>query len=182
METKKPTIKGMFVNSHLKTLVKAKGKWALLALQKAYGKPLKFSNLQDVPVREEIKIIEHCLDLTAKKPVPPEARSYEAGRLHFTNFVTTPFANILFSQFKKQFKMLMMLSGKIAGHVFNGVEFESQDTGSTSVKVTMKNNDYPIDHFRGFFQEWMNYSGLVGEVKAKEAAPNIFEYEIAWKK
>ena len=77
--------------------------------------------------------------------------------------------------------MLMINSPSIAGHVFKGVKFYADDLGNNSVKVTMENNDYPISHFQGLFQEWMEFSGLTGKVDAKESAPNRYEYIINWK-
>ena len=76
--------------------------------------------------------------------------------------------------------MLMMQSSSIAGHVFRGVIFSSRDLGERGVEVTMSNNDYPIDHFRGLFQEWMNYAGLRGVVHARQQNRNEYVYTIQW--
>jgi hypothetical protein len=60
------------------------------------------------------------------------------------------------------------------------VRFESRDLGENTVKVVMENNDYPLDHFRGLFYEWMLYFGLTGAVIGQETDPNRYEYVMRW--
>lgn len=180
MKIKTPTIKGLFVKSHLKALVKAKGKAALEELKKRYCKPIAFKNLGDIPVEEEEAIIGHCLDIQTGWNLSPDWHAFEAGRLHFNNFLTTPLAKLLLSQFKKQFKSLMMMSDQIGHRVFTGTEFHSRDTGPNSVTLTMKDNCYHIEHFKGFFQAWMDFSNLHGTVESKQLGPNFFEYVMRW--
>ena len=150
-------------------------------LEKKFGRSLNFRNFQDVPVRDEVRLIECALEVLRGGPVPEPERSFEAGKLHFRNFIGTPFGRIIFSQFKSNFKLMMMSAPSIAGHVFKGVRFYSEEMGPNSVKVTMENNDYPISHFQGLFQEWMDFSGFHGTVEAKETAPNRYEYLANWK-
>lgn len=181
MAKQEPRIKGVFVNSHVKALEAKKGAAGVRELARRYGAPVRFKNSEDVPVREEVKIIELTLDIMSEKPVPPERRAFEAGRLHFRNFSTTPLARIIFSMFKKDFKLLMMQCANIAGHVFKGVDFTSEDLGPTSVRVGMKNNDYPIDHFRGLFQAWMDFSGKTGVVTAQASETGAYAYTMKWR-
>ena len=181
MTDKKPTIKGIFVNSHINKVRQEKGEEGVRELEKKFGMKIDFGNLEDVPVREEVRLIECSLEVLKGQSMPDSERAFEAGRLHFINFSGTPFGRIIFSQFKNSFKMMMMNAPSIAGHVFKGVRFYSEDMGPNSVKVTMENNDYPIDHFRGLFQEWMSFSGFEGTVEAKETAPNRYEYLAQWK-
>lgn len=176
----KPTIKGIFVLSHIKAVRHAKGEAGIRELKERYGQPLNFKNSDNVPVREEVKLIECALDVMSTTPIPPESTAFEAGRLHFRNFTTTPLGRLVFSFYRKKFKMLMLRAENIAGHVFRGVQFTSVDLGPSAVKVIMENNDYPIDHFRGLFQEWMNFAGLTGVVEAAETAPNRYEYTMRW--
>lgn len=176
----KPTIKGIFVNSHIKALQTKKGDEAVILLEKQFGKPINFKNSEDVLVSDEVKIIELTLSIMSDTLIPKEKLAFEAGRLHFQNFVTTPLAKIIFSLFKNSFKLMMLNSEKIAGHVFQGVEFKTADLSENSVKVTMKNNDYPLDHFKGLFYEWMSFSGLTGEVAAKKTG-DLYEYTMTWK-
>lgn len=175
-----PRIKGIFVNSHVKALEAQKGPEAVRELARRYGGPVRFKNSEDVPVREEVKIIELAADILSGAPIPPDRRAFEAGRLHFRNFSTTPLARIIFSMFRTDFKRLMMQAPNIAGHVFKGVKFSSEDLGSKAVKVTMDNNDYPIDHFRGLFQEWMEFSGATGQVRAQEK-DGAYAYTMKWR-
>jgi len=180
MDTR-PTIKGIFVNSHIKKVREAKGEEGVRELEKKFGMPLKFGNFEDVPVQEEVRLIECALEVLRGGLVPDTEKAFEAGRLHFTNFSQTPLGRILFSQFKNNFKMLMMNAPSIAGHVFKGVRFYADELAPNKVKVTMENNDYPIEHFKGLFQEWMNFSGLEGTVEARETAPNRYEYLMQWR-
>src|SRR5688500_6366313 len=130
-----PTIKGMFINSHVKAVRQLKGEAGVKALAKKYGHPLKFRNLSNIAVREEVRLIELALDIINPKKLAPSEREFEAGRLHFRNFTTTPYGHILFSSLPKNFKRMMMGSTYIAQHVFKGVKFESVDLGPKAVKV-----------------------------------------------
>lgn len=177
---KKPTIKGIFINSHIKKVRQERGDEGVRELEKKFGMPLNFRNFEDVPVREEVHLIECALEVLEGNPIPDERKQFEAGRLHFKNFSQTPFGRIIFSQFRNNFKMLMMNTPNIAGHVFKDVRFYADELGPKEVRVTMENNDYPVDHFRGLFQEWMDFSGLKGTVEAQETAPNRFAYIMTW--
>ena len=177
----KPTIKGIFVNSHVERIKKDKGDAGIQELQHRFGKPLNFNNTDNVPISEEVRLIECTLDILGISSSDSHQRAFEAGRLHFTNFSTTPLAKIIFSMFRTNFKLLMLNTKNIAGHVFEGVKFESHDLGEKSVKVRMENNDYPIEHFSGLFSEWMKFAGLEGTVEAKEPEPNAYEYTMTWK-
>jgi uncharacterized protein (TIGR02265 family) len=179
LKVKGPVIKGLFVNSHIKALEKAKGEAGKLALQKLYKKNLHFGNLEDVPVREEVALIEATLQIM--QPTIAKSRlAYEAGRLHFRNFTTTPYGKILFSSLPRDFKRMMMNSRYIAQHVFKGVKFASEDLGPKAVRVTMQNNDYPLEHFRGLFAEWMKFFKLTGTVDAKQDAKKTYTYTMRW--
>ncbi|MBI3189432.1 MAG: DUF2378 family protein [Ignavibacteriales bacterium] len=176
----KPTIKGIFVNSHIKIVRELKGEQGVLELEKRFGKPLRFRNGENVLVREEVKLIELALDILTDHRFPVEERAFEAGRLHFRNFTTTPLAHIIFSQFRKNMKLLLMQAKHITGHVFQGVKFSSTDLGPTSVKIIMKNNDYPLDHFKGLFYEWILFAGYEGSVEARHIVPDQYEYTVVW--
>jgi len=175
-----PTIKGIFVNSHIAAVRREMGEEGVRALAAAYGKPLAFRNSESIPVHEEVSIIESALDILTGHSVPANERAFEAGRLHFRNFSNTAFARIIFSMFKKEFKLMMLQTRNIAGHVFQGVRFTSVENGPTDVTVKMENADYPIDHFRGLFYEWMLFSGHTGSVTASQPSPGTFVYSIRW--
>lgn len=179
LEGETPLIKGMFINSHIRALRAKKGASGVRLLEERVGRPLVFKNLEDVPVREEIAIIEHTLDLLSDEPIAPEARSFEAGRLHFRNFITTPFGRILMSALPRThegLRQLMQRSGYIARRVFRHTNFRAQEHDDT-VTITMDNSDYPIDHFKGLFYEWMKTWGIEEpSIEAREAAPRQYEY------
>ena len=175
-----PTIKGMFVSSHVSAVRRAKGEEGVRALERLYGKSLAFRNSERVPVREEVRIIECALDILTGHTVSPAERAFEAGRLHFRNFTTTPFGRLLFPMFRGSFRKMMLRTKNIGGHVFEGVRFSSVDRGESEVVVRMENADYPIDHFRGLFYEWLLYAGHSGSVEASEPEARTYEYVIRW--
>lgn len=178
MSDSTPTIKGIFVRAHVDSIKKEKGNEGLALLEERYGKPLTFNNSDNVPLHDEVTLLE-CATEILDPSLPKEKVSYEAGRLHFKNFLTTPFARIILPFFKNQFKVMMLQSHNIAGHIFQGVSFTAEDLGEKSVKMIMKNNDYPIEHFQGFLQEWMHYSGLEGTIEAVKKEDS-YEYLMKW--
>lgn len=175
-----PTIKGIFVRSHIQAVRKAKGPAGLAALKRGYGKPMQYKNFDDVPVREEVKIIEAALDVLHPH-VPPDQRAFEAGRLHFKNFSTTALGRMVLSALPRNFKLLLMRSRYIAQQVFKHVAFTSIDLGPKSLRVVMENNDYPLEHFQGFFQAWLDWSGLSGQVDAAATGSGRYEYTFVWR-
>ena len=174
------TIKGIFVNSHIKAVGKAKGESGLAELERRCGHPLKYANNTDVPISEEIDIINHALEIMSGDSVTPENRDFLAGQLHFKNFLETPMARFIFSTFRSKFKLMMMNANNIAGHIFHGVTFSSSDVGPTTVIVATKNNPYPAEHFRGLLYEWMKFSGFNGAVEVTPHTPEDYELTIHW--
>jgi len=174
---KPPTIKGVFVMSHVNALVRAKGEKALKELVERCGRRVHFTGSEDVPIRIEVLILEHVLDMLAGKKIAAGKREYEAGKLHFNNFAQTPLGEIvlLFN-----FKTALMRAPWIARRVFRGVEFSSKPTGKNTVEIIMGNNDYPLEHFQGFFKAWMQHLKLKGTVRAKEKAGEYI-YTVKWK-
>ena len=179
-QKKEPTIKGIFVNSHINAVRREKGEAGVRELEKRYGSAIKFTNLEDVLVSDEISIIELALDIISNTSVPDGKRAFEAGRLHFQNFTTTPLAKIIFSTFTEPKKMFLN-SKYIAEHVFNGITFTSTDEGPNKVKVIMEGGHYPLDHFKGLFWEWINYFKLKPSIEAKQTSPERYEYLLQWK-
>lgn len=185
-EHKTPLIKGLFVNSHIRRLRNEKGPDAIEELSKRYGKEVVFGNLEEVPVREEIAILEHVYDILHQyDPLPlPSAssRSFEAGRLHLHNFLATPFGKILATATPKTpegLKKLFISAKYITPHVFKNTNFIAIDSKNDPqvLIIAMENNDYPLAHFQGFFFEWMTVWKLPHpSVTASETAPKQFEY------
>jgi len=120
------------------------------------------------------------LEVLSDTPVPPEKKSFEAGRLHFIDFSETPLGKIIFSVFRNDFKTMMTKSQYITQHVFKGLEFKPLETGPKEVKIVMTNADYSIEHFRGLFQAWMDFSGEKGIVEAREIESKEYEYTMKW--
>jgi len=177
MKKSPPTIKGIFVISHVRALARAKGENAIHELVERCGRRVRFKNTDDVPVRVEVLIIENVLDMLAGKRIPPGRREFEAGRLHFKNFAETPLGRMVLL-FK--FKSALMRAPWIAKRVFRGMEFSSKEMGRKMIQVTMGNNDYPLEHFQGFFKAWMQHAKLRGTVRAKELGEEYI-YTLKWK-
>ena len=176
-----PTIKGIFVNSHIRAVEKAHGAAGRARLETLVGQPLDFSASQDVPVSLEVRVIEAAVQLLVDHPVPEDEVAFEAGRLHYRNFKGTPWAKVIFGMFPRDFAFMVRHSPVIAERVFKGVIFEAQELGSKTLKLTMDNADYPLDHFKGFFQEWMQDYGLHGTVVGQAATQRRFDYVMTWR-
>jgi uncharacterized protein (TIGR02265 family) len=102
-----PTIKGIFVNSHIKAVQKALGDKGLERLRQSFGEPMDFKSTENVPIRTEVKLLECAVQLLSKSPIPPDQISFEAGRLHFQNFTTTPLVFFVKSLSKRLNKQIM---------------------------------------------------------------------------
>src|SRR3954470_1085078 len=122
MKKAPPTIKGIFVMSHVQALARVKGDDAISDLVERCGRRVRFAANDNVPVRVEVQIIENVLDMLAGKKIPVGKREFEAGRLHFKNFANTPLGGIVLL-FK--FKTALMRTPWIARRVFRGMEFHS---------------------------------------------------------
>lgn len=179
-EARVPTIKGIFVNSHIEAVRRAYGDGGVAELARRAGHAVDYRDLEDVPIRTEVEVIEIANDILSDRPIAPAQRAYEGGRLHFRNFKGTPIAKLMFAIFPRNFRYLMMHCSTIAERVFKGVRFESREISPREVVVTMDNADYPIDHFRGLFHAWMEDFGLRGEVTARALTPRRFEYTMTW--
>lgn len=175
-----PTIKGIFVNSHVQAVRRALGEPGVRELERRAGHPVGYSDFEDVPVRDEVDVIEIANDLLSGGPIASSERAYEGGRLHFRNFKATPLARLMFTIFPRNFRYLMLHAPTIAERVFKGVLFTADDLGPSELRITMENNDYPVDHFRGLFQAWMDDFGLRGRVDGRETFPGRFEYSMRW--
>lgn len=176
----RPTIKGIFVKSHVRALEREWGAAGVRELERRFGKPLVFVNTDDVPVSDEVSLLEHIVDMFTHDELSRGAREYEAGRLHFRNFVATPLWSVIETIFGLELKSLLMRSAKIAGYVFQDVEFVSEDLGERSVRITMYNNDYPLEHFQGFFDEMLVSFEKRGSTAALQKGAQHFEYTISW--
>ncbi|HET6398121.1 MAG TPA: DUF2378 family protein [Candidatus Thermoplasmatota archaeon] len=175
-----PTIKGIFVQSHVGAIRSQRGEEGVLELERRYGAPVRFRGGDDVPVREEVRLLEAAVDVLCPGS-PAGTRAFEAGRLHFRNFRATPWARLVFGIFPAGYHFVLMHASSIAERVFQGLTFEAEDLGPTTVRVTMTGSDYPLDHFRGLFYEWMVQSGLQGTVIGQETAPGRHEYLCQWR-
>lgn len=177
MRKSPPTIKGIFVKSHVDALVRAKGKDAVGELIERCGKQVRFQNSDDVPIRTEILIIEHVLDMLAGKRIPKGKREFEAGRLHFRNFAGTRVGEMVLMF---RFKSALQRAPWIARRVFRGVQFSVKDLGKNAIEISMSDNDYPLEHFHGFFKAWMQHKKLSGTVRAKDVE-GVYMYALKWK-
>jgi len=161
-----------------------KGDEAVIEREFRLGRLLKYDNFSDYPVREEIELLEHILDIIHADHMDPRERAFEAGRLHYQDFAGTTFGSMVMKTVPHTsvgFKTLLLRANYIARHVFKNTNFFAEDSGTEEVMVTMENNDYAIDHFKGFFYEWARDWGLLfPHVDARETAGKRFEYRIRW--
>lgn len=174
-----PTIKGIFVKSHIQAVEQAKGAEGVKELERRLGHPVSYKNSDDVPVSDEIKLIEHALDIVTGGATPPGLRAFEAGRMHFRDFSSTPLAHVLLSFFKNP-KPVFLNSKHVAEHVFSGITFTSSDLGERKVKIIMQGGHYPLDHFKGLWWEWLHFSGMTPSVEATQLGPETYEYVLSW--
>lgn len=180
-EIKGPTIKGVFVNSHLKALVAAKGEAVLEALEKQLGLALKFHALEDVPVRTELKIINAAFAILNPGEIAPEVRDLKAGHLHFNNFADTIFGKLILAGFPKDFKSFVLRSDMVVNQILKGAAMSALDLGPKKVRLYFTRSPYPLFHLQGFFEAWMQYWKIKGQVKAEAGDQGRCEYVLTWK-
>ncbi len=181
MANEQPTIKGIFVMSHIRALEKQWGESALQELQRRYGKPLRFRMSDNVPISEENAILGHIIDITSATQLKKEDRAYEAGRLHMRNFSTTPMWWLLSPALQHSPRWLFLQSKHMAELVFEGVTFDSRELSPTTVQIRMsQDGSYPVEHFQGFLKEMIATAGLVGTVESDVDADGAYVYTITW--
>lgn len=177
---KRPTIKGIFAKSHVRGLERERGQEGVRELERRTGRPVNYQNTDDVPISEEVDMLENIVDILSPRPLSHKERAREAGRLHFRNFSTTPLWTLVDSLLGSNPKFILMQSAKIAGYVFQDVEFIAADIGERGVKLTMFNNDYPIEHFQGFLEEFLRAFGHEPNVHATLLSRDRYEYTLHW--
>jgi uncharacterized protein (TIGR02265 family) len=184
MTNEQPTIKGIFVTSHIKALEKQRGHEAVEELERRYGKPLRFRSSDNVPIAEENLILSHIVDITSATDLKHEERAFEAGRVHMKNFSTTPMWLLLSPALQHSPKWIFLQSQHVAELVFEGVKFSSREVSPTVVQIRMEDHEgsYPIEHFQGFLAEMISASGLVGAVDSGVAKDGAYIYTITWVK
>jgi hypothetical protein len=166
--------------SHVHALEAQKGRDGIVELMTRHGKPIRFGALENVPVREEVAIIEHVLDILSGDTIPAGRRAFEAGKLHFDNFSKTELGNLILPLFRSNIRAFLMNANHIAGYVFSGVRFISEERRKGDICIVMENNDYPLDHFAGFFEAVLAYGHLEGEVTAEDLGHHRYSYCIRW--
>lgn len=175
-----PTIKGVFVMSHVNALRRTHGAEALVSLERKLGRSPQFGLTEDVPVSHEVIILEHAIETASEQVLLPEVLALEAGRLHFRNFSHTPLGVLVLPFYSKDFKKLVLNVGEIAESVFQGMLFSGEDAGPHAVRIIMRNSYYPAPHFQGFFEAWMAYGRLIGVVELEDRGGREHAYHISW--
>jgi uncharacterized protein (TIGR02265 family) len=174
------TIKGMFLNSHVRAVREALGPEGVRKLKACYGSRVDFRFLQEVPVDNEIRLIS-CTLMLLRPSVPQERREFEAGVLHFRNFSTTALGRLVLAASRRRIKTILLQSRYLAPRVFRGIRVATKDLGPKHVRLVMYNNEYPLEHFRGFFTAWVDWSGNICKVEAEASSRNTQEFDITWK-
>jgi uncharacterized protein (TIGR02265 family) len=176
----KPTIKGIFVNSHIDMLRASGGEEAVLKLKELVGFPIDYKEDDDVFLGDEEKLID-SLVIMENPNISGDKLHFESGKLHFTNWTKTPWSKQLFSLLPPDFKYMMLHLNVIIIKVFQNFTFESEELGEKKVKVSANNNYYNVQHWVGLFQAWMDMFGLKGVVTGEKTGEHsctfIFEWE-----
>jgi uncharacterized protein (TIGR02265 family) len=175
-----PTIKGMFVNSHVEALRAKLGDAAIVELERRLGRSVRFKSFDAVPVREEVRLIESALDILHRDTLSGSKRTAAAGRLHFTNFAETALGSALMHSLphtRNSFKTLLRTAPSIARTVFSDIEFACTEH-EDHLAVSINRQDYPLEHFQGFFEEWLHYWGLPGSVRAETVRQGGLVYRL----
>lgn len=180
METlPKPTIKGIFVNSHISMLKDSKGDSAVQELRDKVGFPIDYKEDEDIFLGDEEKIID-ALVLMENPNISADKLHFESGKLHFTNWTKTPWSKQLFSLLPPDFKYMMMHLNVIIVKVFQNFTFESTELGEKRVKVSANNNYYDVQHWVGLFQAWMDLFGLKGLVSGEKTGEHSCDLFFEW--
>ncbi len=180
-EAAQPTIKGLFVKSHVRALARLRGPEGLVELLRRTGKSHRYETTEDVPVSEEVELLECIVDMVSSVQLTDEQRQDEAGRLHMRNFATTTMWTLLEQLIGRNLKFLFSQSAWIGAWVFHGIQFKSEDIDHHVVRISMINSVYPLAHFRGFFSEWLKQLDVEGAVEAAELEPGHHTFTISWK-
>lgn len=159
MKIATPTIKGIFVTAHVRAVRKSLGEEGVRRLEQTYGAPLSFGLGDPVLLKDEARLLECAVNLLAQKEIPPEVCSYEAGRLHFKNFRSTPLGRIVFPYFRRRTKHIFLRPRLITGYIFTGIEFRTKEIAPDLIRLRISNCGYPLAHWRGFFDAWLTHCG-----------------------
>ncbi|HVM77257.1 MAG TPA: TIGR02265 family protein [Candidatus Paceibacterota bacterium] len=168
------------MKSHVQAVFRAKGEEGVRALEACYGKSLAFKVSDTIPVKDESRLIECATRILADHPIPEDRIAYEAGKVHFKNFSQTPLGRLTLPFFKNNYRLILLRARYLGAHVFQGVKFASEELGPKTVYLVMSNTDYPIDHFKGLFQAWMEYCGLTGAITPRIIESKVHGYTIEW--
>lgn len=179
MEGKQPTIKGMFLNSHIRAVRKRFGERGVEKLRACYGKSLSFSSLQEVLVPDEVRLI-HCALNILRPAVPKEKQEFESGVLHFENFATTPLGKLIMMLSRRAIRKTLLQTKYLAPRVFKNVRVETRALGPREIRISMFNNDYPLEHFRGFFTAWVRSTGRTVQVEAQQNNARTHLFTLTW--
>src|SRR4051812_10955478 len=95
MQPLRPTIKGVYILSHIRAFERERGEDQLRELGVRYGKSLLIKNGDYLPVAEEVAILELIVEISSPKILSEEECALSAGHLHFKNFTSTPLWAIL---------------------------------------------------------------------------------------
>lgn len=178
---KLPTVRGLFVTGHIERLRKARGDGAVAELERRWGGPLFFKKLEEVPVSDEAKILNLIVEIESGAEVPPSGAALDraAGRLHFTDFVSTTLGATLLGALPRGAEGVATLlhnAGSIVRFVFKNLEITCEEH-SKALVVVMRGSEYPPEHFCGFFEALMRYCGVPEEVSVK-VRPGVHEYTL----
>lgn len=180
-----PTVKGFFVKNHLHRLKVQAGPSAVQKLGFLYGKSIDFDAFNDYPVKVEVDVVGYALDILKGHIDDKALRSFEAGRLHYTDFAQSFLGRTIHALFPKHvigFKLFLQATQLGAHYIFKNIRFGASTISPNSMVVAIENSDYPMEHFKGFLYECMIHYGLKNpEVIAAETKSKTYTYTLFWK-
>ena len=175
-----PMIRGKYVRSHLKSIESDYGPNVATALRKRFVDRLAIRKREFVPIQLDNELFGATVDLLHAEQFAPERRSYEAGRLHFRAFSKGMLWQIVSGIFGKNLRLLLQQSPLVTAGIYRDVQFSAEPYGERSGLITITNQGYPLEHFRGFFEEYLAGSGFNGYVEVQRLDGNRIAYHISW--
>lgn len=175
-----PMIRGKYVRCHLKYIEAECNPETVRTLRERFAGKLDFRRNDFVPIWMDNEILEAAARCLKGNDLPRQQLAYEAGRLHYRAFSETIMWQVLTRLFGKNLRLLLQQSPLITARIYRGTQFSSESYGERSGRITIINQGYPLEHFRGFFEEYLHERGFNGYADGQEFEKDRIAYNISW--
>ena len=172
------TVKGFFLKNLVEIVKKKKGPEGIEELEKRFGQSVNFSSFKDYPMEMEVELHYAMIDVLYSEN-KPEAH-FEFGRIAFKTYAESLVGKTVFSLFGDDVKKIAMAVSRALNTVTSGLIVETEDLGPNKVKVTMKNNPYPIEYYEGIWTAGIEHFGYKPKVETKTLGKEHYEYVLEW--